>query len=78
MVQARVEALVWTASRVEIFFCADFWALWGAGDFLPERTAAPAVDAAGGNSPVLLLAFLDTDMWEMSQLILAADEKYPI
>lgn len=36
------------------FFCTDFCELWGAGDFLPERTAAPAVDAEGGNSPVLL------------------------
>lgn len=42
-------ALEWTARRVEIiFFCADFWALWGASDFLPKRTAALAVDAEGG------------------------------
>lgn len=63
---------------IEIIFCAYFWALWGAGDFLPGRTAAPTVNAEGGNSPVLLLAFLDTDMWEMSQLTLDANEKYPI
>lgn len=45
---------------------------------MPERTAAPAVDTEGGNSPVMLLAFLDTDMWEMSKPISAANKKYPI
>lgn len=38
-------------SRVEIIFCADFWALWGPGDFLPENSSSGC-----GNSPVLLLA----------------------
>lgn len=34
----------------------------GASDFLPKRTAALAVDGEGGSSPVLLQAFLATDM----------------
>lgn len=69
-------ALVWTVCRVEIIFCADLWELWGVGDFLPERTAVPFVEAESGNAPVMLLAFLDTDMWETSQLILATNEKF--
>lgn len=76
--QKQSLVLVWTVSRLPIIFCADLWHLWGACDFLPERTAAPAVEAKGGKSPVMLLAFLDTDMWKMSRLILAAIEKYPI
>lgn len=71
-------ALVWTVCRVEIIFCADLWELWGVGDFLPERSAVPSVEAESGNSPVMLLAFLDTDMWEASQLILATNEKFRI
>lgn len=65
MIPAREEAkscISMDCEEGKIIFCADFWALWGAGDFLPKRTAALAVDGEGGNSPVLLQAFLATDM----------------
>lgn len=77
-VPARVE-LVWTVSRVEIFFLnSDLWELRGAGEFLPKRTAARSVESERGHSPVLLPALLDTSMWEMSRLVLAANKRYLI
>lgn len=48
---------MYTARMVENRSFVQISGRLGAGDSLPERTAAPAVDAQSGNSPALLQAF---------------------